>query len=561
MKKILSLAIALTMLLSLATFLAIPAAAVDGEWLVVEGGSFYQPDYEDEDGLPNSICGYEYTDRGFHTIPTTAFEQGNPSVSVQSKNKFDLKEGIYMEVEIDDYTYANDKWFGFHIWDSRGVAMGSNDPKYGAGIKTLIRPSNSPDGTKPGAVSSISWYYNGFTSGGSSTMAPDQNKTTEAGQPILCLSVSWNGSSYVVDINGAAAPAAIITFMNEKWGGNDSEAYIGLNAQNANKGGKVEFTITKFGTSKDNAIVPMGDDSAEPIDSSIPPAEIADPNTVEANKPAIFMTGDKENTHVSGKPGAGNGAYSTINDEDFSIHVVGERTGFTGASYSVKKEVSYDIKDFPVAITLTRNFCTCGNEDGSCDAFESTNYYIMAGDTLGATDNFRTAVLDMSYNSYTIGEDTYLYFFCDFSEEFGEPLEGRINGIRFDVSGVDLNTEGANTFDIILTAFFRNTDEAEAFVVQYLKDNYGLVEETTEETTEQPTEETTEETTEEPETDKEEATTEKPADNKGEATTEVSNADDTKDEGGCASVIGFSAIASVVAVSAAGVVTFRKKRD
>ncbi len=563
MKKILSIALALTVLLSLAAVLAIPAAAVDGDWHILPKATFLQPDY---DGDPESLAGYEYTDRGFHTIPTDAWKESNPYVFAQTKEKVDLKEGVYLEIEIDEFTYKNDKWFNLNIWDSVSLAPGNSDPIYGSGVQNLIRPSDSPDAedlTKPGTVSGVSWYTGPFTAAGSSNMVAEKNLKTEDGDPIFCMSLTWDGTSYALDINGAAAPAAVITYMNEKWGGNDSEAYIGFWAKNSNKGGTVEYTITKFGTSAETATTPMGDDSEDPTNELIPPAPIADPNTVPANEPAIFLTADRENSDTKSKISASSGGYSTVN-EDFSLHVIAENSTLSAVSYGVKNEVSYDIKDFPVAITLTRNFCTCGNEDGSCDALESSYYYIMAGDTLGATADWRTSVLDMSYNSYNIKNadgknDTYLYFFCDFSEEYAEPMEGRINGIRFDVSGLDLNAENGGIFDVMFTAFFRTEEEAEAFVVQYLKDNYGLTDETTEETTEKVTEtETDEATTAAPETD--EVTTETPKTDDN-ATTEAPKTDDKKDEGGCASVIGFSAIAAVVAVAAAGVVTFRKKRD
>ncbi len=476
MKKLLSLALSLTLLFSLATVLAVPAAAVDGEWNVVYGADYYQPDYADEEP---SLCGYEYTDDGFHTIPTGAWEASNPYLSVQTKNKVDLKEGVYMEVRIDDFTYASDKWFNLHIWDSIGIVPGSNDPKYGAGVQNLIRPSDSPDGTTPGVISGATWYTNQFTTAGSSTFTADQNRNTEDGKPILAMTLTWDGATYALDINGGAAPKAVIDFMNQKWGGNDSEAYIGIDAQNANKGGKCEITILKFGTDKDSATVPMGDDYAEPINNNIPFAEIIDPSTVPANEPAIFMTADRENSDTKNQLKASNGASSTVNS-DGSLHVVAETSSVTGAIYAVKNQVSYDIKDFPVAITVTKNFCTCNNADGSCDAFETAHYYIMAGDVLSSDAQWHTSILDMSYNSYAVENaegktDTYLYFFCDFSEEFAEPMEGRINGIRFDVSGLDTSTKGSNEFDIMFTAFFKNTDEAEAYVENYVK-NLGWTE-------------------------------------------------------------------------------------
>ncbi len=549
MKKLLSITLIVTILLSMTIIFAIPAAAVDGEWEVIPSAEEFYPDF---DGEKASLSGYEYTEDGFHTIPTDAWKESNPYMSVQSKTKVDLKEGVYFEVRIDDFTYSSDKWFNMHIWDSKGIAPGSGDAKYGSGVQNLIRPTDSTYGKTPGTVSSAGWYINQFTADGGSTFVKEKNLISEEGHPILAMTVTWDGSTYAVDINGGAAPQGVIDFMNQKWGGEDSEAYIGINMQNANKGGTAEMTILKFGTSKDSATTPMGDDSEEPTNELIPVADIADPGTVPANEPAIFFNADRENSDTKNKVTASNGGYSTVND-DFSLHVIAERSLMTAASFAVKNEVSYDIKDFPVAITLTRNFCTCGNEDGSCDALESSCYFIMFGDVLAARDDYKTAVLDMSYNSYTVGEDTYLYFLADFSSEFGDPLEGRINGIRFDVDGLDLTTEGANTFDIMFTAFFRTEAEAEAYVEAYIEALGGSVGGKTEETTVETTEETTTVTIEE--------TTEEKTENKPEQTTEKNEETTVTNDEGCASVLGFSTIAMVVTAASCGVLAFRKKRD
>ncbi len=94
-------------------------------------------------------------------------------------------------------------------------------------------------------------------------------------------------------------------------------------------------------------------------------------------------------------------------------------------------------------------------------------------------------------------------------------------------------------------------NDSEAYVVNYVK-ALGWTEETEAPTTEETTEEVTEETTTEPEADKSEATTEAPAGD---------SKDDKTEKGGCASAIGFSAIAMIVSVASCGLLTFRKKRD
>ncbi len=561
MKKILSCTLILAMLFSLAAVLAIPTAAIDGNWHTIADVDIFQEDY---DGTEYSNAGYEYTDDGFHTIATNAWNTDYPYISVQTKEKVDLKDGVYFEVRIDKFTYLGDKWFNMHIWDSQGIVPGSNEPKYGSGVQELMRPGNSADPNDPTKCNGLSginggWYINQFTMAGNNTpFAADQKLRTEDGDPIIMMTVTWDGKSYALDINGAKAPQAVIDFMNQKWGGEDSEAYIGIDAMNSTKGGACEFTITKFGTSKAEATTPMGDDKADPVDASEPYAEIAPADTIPENEPAIFINADKENSSSKGSFGT-SGARATVND-DFSIHMVAERDTVYVGPMGPKRSISYDIADFPIAIALTRNYCTCANDDGSCDALETAFYYIAAGDVIAASNEWKTAMLEMSYNSYTIpqedgSKDTYLYFYCDFSEEFDEPMSGRINSIRLDLTGIDLNTEGANAFDFMFVAFFRTVEEAEAYVLNYVTE-LGWVE-TEEPTTEDVTEVTTEETaatTEETTAEKLEDKTEEPEASEGGDETQ-------KAEDGCASVVCFSAIAAVVAIGAIGTITFRKKRD
>ena len=98
-----------------------------------------------------------------------------------------------------------------------------NVERYGAGVQTLIRPSDAPDGQQ-GVISGITWYREGFTNSGTSSMTKDAVKNDEEGRILLTLVITWDGSTYSVTINDVAAPQAVIDYMNQKWGGNDSEA-------------------------------------------------------------------------------------------------------------------------------------------------------------------------------------------------------------------------------------------------------------------------------------------------------------------------------------------------
>ena len=545
MKKILSTLLVAAMLLSLVLVASVQVAAVDGQWNTYSHAAQH---FDGFDGDPTSVVGYEYTADGLHTVPAD-YSTSTPFVLVQTKTKVDLKDGVYMLVRVDDFTYAGDKWFNLNIWDQAIFEPGAT--AFGEGVQNLIRPGNATEGH--GSINSVAWYCGKFNDGGtgSSNMAADAVKTEEGtGKPLMALTVTWDGNTYAANINGAAAPQSIIDFMNKKWGGADSEAYIGFCFQNNQKGGKAEATILKFGTSASDATTPMGDDSKAPENYSSVPAEIADASTVPAGQPGVFMNGDKVNSDVKGTPVSAVGADITIN-EDYSIHVVTPKTSADSGMWKVRNEVSYDIDDFPVGVCLTRNFCTCGDDE--CYALESTNVYLCTGDIMQPDPSQAIRELDMSYDPYVIGDDTYLMFYFDMSDEYAPfDANGRINGTRFDFTGVDISTPGKNAFDVMFVAFFRNVDEAAAYVESYLSElGWGAEDETTAapvvETTEAPAVEVT---TEAPAVD-----TEAPAVD----TDAPATGDDNTAKSGCGGVVGFGAIAMVAVAAVAGVVAFKKE--
>ncbi len=477
MKKILSIVITLTLLLSALSISAIPASAAEGgDWAVIKTAAELQPDYSD---APGSYSGYEYTDDGFHTIPTTGWANTAPHVSIQTKEKYDLKKGIYLQIRIDDFTYLSDKWFNFHVWDSVGINPGSTDPKFGSGVQTLVRPSDGSinnDINLPGEVSTVEWYYDEFTRSldESSTMVDDQNLTTNDGKPILTLVITWDGFEYNMTINGAKACDDILYYMNDKWGGNDSEAYIGFNFQNANKGGTAECTILKFGTSEEDAKTPAGTDRVEPIDNTVEYAPIADPSTVAENMPAILMTGDPDNSDVRNTPASAAGATSSIN-ADGSIHVVAtEYLGVIAVSaFNVDEDVSYNIADFPYVVALTRNYCSCGIGNSECLLNESVNCYIPCGDQLApAAASWIEAIPAHSVAYKAADGANYTIFGVNALERMGELPEGRINMVRFDTPSVSLDEEtSTDEFDVMFVAFFRSEAEALAYMENYASEN------------------------------------------------------------------------------------------
>jgi hypothetical protein len=200
-----------------------------------------------------------------------------------------------------------------------------------------------------------------------------------------------------------------------------------------------------------------------------------------------------------------------------------------------------------------------------CYALESVNVYMLTGDSLGIGGNHINE-LSMPDKPYKVGNDSYLYFYVDMLNDAAFDAEGRINGACFDFSGIDYDTPGANSFDLVFMAWFRTVEDAENYIKDYLKsvgwegseETAKADEETTEtfeavETVEEPAEVKTEKQTEEQAevtTDKAQQPEEKPDDTK---------TDDVKTDGGCGAALNLGAFVIVSLV--AGFVSFKKKND
>ncbi len=569
MKKILSMMLVAAMLVSALCALAVvPASAADGMWDTFAKATDYIESNADN---RLSVPGYEYTDDGLHVIP------GNWSTTsifgtVATKEMVDLKDGVYLEIRVDDFTLANDKWFMFHLWSEHTLNPGSTSDEYGYGIQVLGRPSNASE-TGETLLKEVEWYYKYFTADGKSAVADGTGsvakvETAEDGtvtfveKYVLELCVTWDGESYAVTYNGAPANEKTIAYMNETFGSN-SQAYVGFSFNNSTKGGNAEFTVTKFGTSKEDASTPMGDDSKEPEDYAVTYADIMDPETVPAGQPAIFMNGSAD-SDLAGLPATNLGSDISLNGD--YIHVIGKASPADIGVWKVKPSVSYDVADFPVMMCLVKGLCTCGGDE--CYAYEKADFFPLIGDVLAPAAAYQIKQVDITFNPYVVEEGehagNYLYFFADLSDPFTATWgpSGRINGVRMDVYGLDVETAGKSTFDICWVACFRDLDEAEAYVNDYMTE-LGWVDPDAEDDTDAPvvtTEDPDVVTTEDPDVvtteDPDVVTTEKP----DEVTTEEQGGGD-QTGGGCGSVVGFGAIALVAVAGACGVVAFRKKED
>ncbi len=555
MKKILSTLLVAAMLLSLVIVASVPAAAADGMWLAYATAS----DYALSDSERSSIPGYEYTDDGVRLIPAD-WEGQAPFATIQTRDTWNIQDGIYMQVRIDEFSYeAADKWVNFNIWSQPMTEPGVADAEtYGYGVQTLFRPEidDKEAGTYKivfNGKDSYTYYKEGFTrvpyTDEEKAINNDikiEAKQDENGCITIEFSLTYDGENYTLLCNGAPVPAEINEYLKEAFP--DGQAYVGFSMRNSEQGGTVGCTVTSFGANLDEATVPAGDDSREPVKYVNEVAEIASADTVPAGQPAIILTGDMINSATGKAPSSTAGTTVKVND-DFTVHLVETKQNVASVYLKVKNNVSYSVEDFPVAVVLTKNFCTCDYMD-ECYATESVDCYVLNGKNITAGENCRVRELEMCYDPIIVEDGDkagqYLYFYTDMVEDIiGQ--EGRINGIQYGFANVKYTEAGRNAFDIEFVAYFRTVEEAEEYVYDYLglenPNDYGDDED---DTTEEPDVVVT---TEEPDVN---VTTEAP---KG--------GDDDKQpaKSGCGSVVGTSVVAIVAVAAACGFVAFKKKED
>ena len=156
-KRIISLLISAIMLLTMlpVVTLTTEAANIEGDWTTYRTASEYDdPDAEfDPDAEPSVYkpeAGYTYTDEGFTVVPAD-YKDTTPFMTVQSKEQQSLKDGIYLQFRIDDYSYNGgtgaDQWICITLNTKTKVEPGN--PEFGGNWLTLIK------GTGDGKCTSV----------------------------------------------------------------------------------------------------------------------------------------------------------------------------------------------------------------------------------------------------------------------------------------------------------------------------------------------------------------------------------------------------------------------
>ena len=422
------------------------ATPATGDWDVYRFANDYpDPDEEqEEDAVYKPTAGYAYTNDGF-TMIGADYKDTTPATVIQSTSKVNLKEGLYMEFRVDDYSYDGgtgaDQWICPAFTTDFSVAPGST--AYGGNWLTLIRGNGNGNYTALPHLTDPKTEEFGGTFNGIGSVAGTA-PMDEKGRETYTLEVEWTGSAYVIKLNGAELPGnAQATAMLEKLNP-DGDFYVTLAAQAGVKDGTAAFTITKFGKTASDATVPTGTDSRDPETNEMTIAPNADPNTVEANTPAILWTPETRTMK------SGNNVSFTVQGDNTWHAVASDALVFW--QFTPKRSWSYAAEDFPVFGIMLRNAW-----------FDSGMLWYAAGDVMSPQND---CTLPFSiYDGEFFGEDDeYVFVPVDISDLW----EDRINCVRLDFNLAD---ESLREFDICFAGMFRSENEAYAYCQTWLADN------------------------------------------------------------------------------------------
>ena len=545
-KRIIALLIAAIMVLSLVPVMTIStSAAAEGEWTTYQSAANY-PDLTgeevDEDYVAPPVAGYAYTNDGFSVVQPD-WTGTTPWVTVSTTQTFNVKEGLYLEFRVDDYSYGwnaeevnVDHWISVSLNTGAVEADGTRTGKvcppntnFGGGWNILLRSQGLGAGPAIGCQTTPDDKENEIT-GTFKTPEFYPNVDVpmdEDGREIYTLEVTWDGAQYIIKMNdhlisdGTVAGGATTALLEQL--SPEGDFFVGITMMDTVSGGSAGLTVTKFGNSKETAVKPVGSDSKEPTENNIVVAPIADPTTVEENQPAILWNPDRYNLK-----NGNNAAFTVLGDDTWRGTASDEAVNF---QLTAKNAWSYDAADFPVFGILLRNFWVD----------DATLWY--------ATGNITSATNGYTYEFSVYDEEGEIYSASDDNEYIFVPIdltgladEGRINSMRIDMRMPNADTR---EFDVCFAGMFRSVDEAYAYVGDWFAGRDISIDAPVDD-----------ETTADP-SDNE--TTAAPAETTAPATTEAptTQAPTTEAPNGCGSVIGVSAVAILAAAAAA--VALKKK--
>ncbi len=642
MKKILSVVIALAMLLSVCVISSVPVSAAATNGTVAENDEFIistrrEDQFLDDEDDALSRPGGVYTANGFEINPLgdeyadykVTWPNNTPYVTVQTLRN--LKDGFYMEVRIDEFIhwreevkdtaaeprdFYTDTWYAFHVWDSVGAQPGqvgtdSEGRDFGHGMEALIRTNwntnfKNMDNTQLlSDLAYVEWYDDTEMAKpgryGLGSNKENMTKTTdEKGRLYLTFEIKYdvdedlytpyvNGVAPNLDAQGKDVVSENLTALIQGYCDNaDPElanmfAYVGFSVQTFRGNAPCSFTITKIGTTKDDAIAPIGDENISAVQRDNAVADITprDPDADEA-EPAFVFTGDR-NSYKLHKDNSGSA--DIVNTADGTLKIT-SHSGGANPIIRISNDESYDLRDYPIQAMILKNFCTCewtdldGDNipDPYCSHREVIKGHYLAGTNTNGSFAINTAVKVVSLTATDDAGNTYTVFLFDYTDAIsseGNPeVEQRIHGCFNSFDGkINMTTAGRNEFELVATAFLHSVTGASTWAESYLTDELGLTisggtvdtdketSDNTEPTDITETSDNTEPTDATEETDTTESESKKPAQttDKEPGTNKPTDVN-VNVNAGCSGVAGFGALA-IVAVAAVGLISFKKKEN
>ena len=447
-KRIFCVLLCAIVLMGLLPIAALTASAIDaeGDWTTFRFANDYCDDSCDHDA-DGDVCyyrpeaGYKYTAEGFTVVPADYIDY-TPQLSVMSKEVQSIKDGIYLQFRVDDYSYdggnGTDQWMAFTLTTEGKVCPGSLN--YGGGWMSLIRGKG--DGScvfMPHLTDPATEDFRGtFTNAG---MVVGAAPLDEDGREIYTLEITWDGAAYEMKINGTPLPGSNETTALLEKLNPSGEFFVGIQMHSAVKNGTAGLTILKYGTNADDATTPVGSDSKEKEQDCIYCPGPSDPLGVPAGSPAILW--NPETTNM--KEGY-NSTFEVLGDNAWHVRATDSDVFF---NFPSKRTVSFLAEDFPVFGILLRNFWG-----------DSGTLWYSAGNI--ASPTAECTIPFSIYDGEFYGErEEYVFVPVDLTDLW----EGRINNIRLDFV---IGDERAREFDICFAGMFRSEDEAYAYATDWL---------------------------------------------------------------------------------------------
>ena len=435
MKKLFALLVTVSILLSMAVIVP-QAADIEGDWTTWREANDYNHPVDEVTGEESGYRpapGYEYTGEGFSTVPAD-YTGTYPYLNVVTKEKQDVKAGIYIQFRIDEFSYKGesgeaDEWIAVALWNQPNFTIHSD--AFGQGYFQHYRGAGDGKATI-----------------GGQEFFPEVD---DEGREIYTFEVVWDGTAYHFMFCGVEMANSLEKSQQLEAIDPSGEFYVGIALRSTESNGKASLTILEYGTSKADASKPVGTDEKEPEVNNNVTAPIADPATVPENMPAIYFDAS---------------TYPNFSASGMEMNALGNngyRCKFTASGaammpWFVRKDVSYDIADFPVMAYLVKDF------------WNTTTIWYLFDDiydagALAKSVSVYDGIFFEDEENEEIEDYTLLVLDTRELDLKGRELSGRINGARFDIQGANPD---ADEFELCYIGWFRSVEEAEVYSRNYL---------------------------------------------------------------------------------------------